>query len=420
LRTGAGGQIERQARTDTAAGRFDVIIVGGGLAGGLTALKLRMVRPDLDVCLIERGDRLGGNHTWCFFDTDLDAEKRAFLGPLVVRRWPRYHVRFPGYDRVLETGYGAVQSARFHEMLSAQLDGAVRLGQDVAHVGEGHVTLADGTILQAGCVIDARGQRPSPHLRLAYQKFVALELALVGPSGIETPIIMDARVSQLDGYRFLYSLPFSADRVLVYDTYYSDGPDVAVDVLHERIRIYAAAQGWQIGGIVREEKGVLPLILAADHRGLMAEAAEGPARIGLAAGLFHPVTGYSLPDAVRMADRIGTLAAARERPLTTASVRSTVAAYAGTIHRERSFLRLLNRMLFKAGQPQERFTVLGRFYRLDRDLIERFYAAALRPSDKLRIVLGKPPVPILSALRCVSERRALDDAGPARARGGDA
>jgi lycopene beta-cyclase len=58
-------------------------------------------------------------------------------------------------------------------------------------------------------------------------------------------------------------------------------------------------------------------------------------------------------------------------------------------------------MLFRAARPGERYRVLERFYGLPEALICRFYAAGLTPLDKLRILAGKPPVPIGAALRCI-------------------
>jgi lycopene beta-cyclase len=71
--------------------------------------------------------------------------------------------------------------------------------------------------------------------------------------------------------------------------------------------------------------------------------------------------------------------------------------------RERSFYRLLNRMLFRAAEPAQRYRVLERFYRLPAPLIERFYAGQATFADKVRILSGKPPVPIGRALGCLSE-----------------
>jgi lycopene beta-cyclase len=75
--------------------------------------------------------------------------------------------------------------------------------------------------------------------------------------------------------------------------------------------------------------------------------------------------------------------------------------------RARSYYRLLNRMLFRAAEPGQRYRVLERFYRLPQPLIERFYAGRASLTDKLRILAGKPPVPIRRALACISERALL-------------
>jgi len=59
---------------------------------------------------------------------------------------------------------------------------------------------------------------------------------------------------------------------------------------------------------------------------------------------------------------------------------------------------MLNRMLFHAAKPHERYKVLQRFYRLPPGLIGRFYAGESNVFDKLRILTGRPPIPIPRAL----------------------
>ena len=62
----------------------DLLLVGGGLANGLLALRLSRVRPDLDVRIVEAAQTLGGVHTWSFFDSDLTQAQRDWIAPLVV------------------------------------------------------------------------------------------------------------------------------------------------------------------------------------------------------------------------------------------------------------------------------------------------------------------------------------------------
>jgi lycopene beta-cyclase len=72
-----------------------------------------------------------------------------------------------------------------------------------------------------------------------------------------------------------------------------------------------------------------------------------------------------------------------------------------------AFYRLLNRLLFLTGEPENRHHVLAHFHRLPQPLIERFYAGRLPRKDQLRILVGKPPVPFFAAVRVVPESAAL-------------
>ena len=47
--------------------------------------------------------------------------------------------------------------------------------------------------------------------------------------------------------------------------------------------------------------------------------------------------------------------------------------------------------------------ILERFYRLPEPLIERFYAGRPTVGDRIRILTGKPPVPVGRALRCMHD-----------------
>ncbi len=371
--------------------RVDVLILGGGLAGGLTAYRLREARPDLAVLVLEQAARAGGSHTWCFHDGDLTPSARAWIAPLTAKSWPAQEVRFPAHSRVLKAGYNAITDASFHAGLTTRLGEALRFGAEVVEASAAGATLADGTRIEAGAVLDARGVRDLPGVDIAFQKFAGLEVELAAPHGLDHPVIMDATVAQREGYRFVYALPFSPTRVLIEDTYYTDGPELRAEALHAGMHAYAAAQGWAIARVVRQEEGVLPLALGGDFdRAWPQDLAPIP--IGMRGLFFHPVTGYSLPDAVRVADFIAQNGVGGLRD------------YGARLWRGRGFYRALNRMLFQAAPSAQRYRVLQRFYTMPGGVIRRFYAGETTWADAARILMGAPPVPVGPALRAAAGR----------------
>lgn len=383
------------------AEKADVILAGGGLAGCIAAL--RLAERGARVMIIEAADRICGNHTWSFHRTDIAPQDYERLRPAIGYEWPGQQVIFPEFRRTLSTPYASLTSDRLRDMVYATDGIDVRENSRIESVERDRVVLSDGSHLSAPCVIDSRGFAQSEGIRLGYQKFVGIELELGKAHGEDVPTIMDASVDQLDGYRFFYVLPMSETRLLIEDTRYSDTDSLDFDALHSDVLAYAANRGWVVKKSIRIEKGVLPITLAQDGKLFWDGFSDDEAPIGLRAALFHPTTGYSLPMAVVTAN----LLAGLKVPLTTLAARRAIHSHAKGLIRDQAFYRFLNRMLFQAAVPSRRYLVLQRFYRLPQSLIERFYAGDIRSADKVRILIGKPPVPIQKAVGCVSEARAL-------------
>jgi len=369
-------------------GRYDFVLVGGGLQSLLAVLALADARPGARVVVVERDRVLGGNHTWCLHAEDVPPALDGVVAPAIAHRWDGYDVAFLEHARTLASPYAAATSASLaaavRAVVAARPGFELITGADAIEIAADHVVLRDGRRFDAAHVVDARGpdQLAIDPAACGYQKFVGLELELARPHGLVRPILMDAALPQTDGFRFMYVLPLGARRVLVEDTYFSDSPELRRDELERGILTYAAARGLAVTEIVREEHGVLPLPLALPEP--PAAWGTGPIVAGYQGGWFHPTTGYSFPVALRVA---AFLAHEADRPDAAARWQRLVAEH----RRQLGFALRLNRMLFDWFAPDRRHHVLARFYRFPEATVRRFYALRTTGGDRTRILLGRPP-----------------------------
>ena len=381
----------KQARSSN---QYDLAIAGGGLVGGLVALALAKLRPDLDIALVEAEDHFGGNHIWSFFESDVEPEHRWLVDPLISRQWDSYDVHFPKYSRSLGNGYFSIESGNLDRELRKRLPAtALKTGQKAKAVSKERVGLTDGSEIAAQAVLDVRGSGDVSALDVGWQKFCGQMLRLKEPHGLERPVIMDATVEQIDGYRFIYCLPFSDTDIFIEDTYYADTAALDSDISHARIAEYAADQGWQIETVLSEEKGQLPVIYGGDFEAFWAANRGVDARAGARAALIQPITSYSLPMAVKTAILIA------EMPeISQAKLDKMLRNLARKHWKNGKFYRMLCAFLFLGADPDKRYKTLEHTYTKDEKLLARFYAGKSTRLDQANLLTGKPPIPISRAI----------------------
>lgn len=378
--------------------RHDIAIAGGGLSGGLIALALRRARPELDVVLLEAGASPGGNHRWSWFASDLDRDSADLLGAMHLTRWDQgYDIKFPAYERTLTSSYHSLASTDFAVNLAAELaPGAIRCHAPVSTLDATGIVLENGERIAARTVIDCRGFEPNRHLTGGWQVFMGRHLRTQMPHGLTRPVIMDAKVAQHGAYRFVYVLPLAEDELFIEDTYYADSPVLDRPALSSRLDAYCAAHGWS-GEQLGLETGVLPVVTGGNFRAWQdGLRVPGVARAGARAGFVHPLTSYTLPQAVQTAHLI-----ARKADLPGEQLAALLESEAARHWSATGFYRMLGSMLFGAGAPEQRYRIFEHFYRLPEPAIERFYAARSTLSDKARVLVGKPPVSVLGAIRAL-------------------
>lgn len=389
----------------------DFIIVGAGLSGLLTAWYALDVNPGLCVGIIEASGDIAGDHTWSFNRSDIREDLQDFIAPFIAYSWPQYDVKFPKLSRTMGIPYCTGNSDSLRAAVQPFIDAGrlqIRLNTPVKELTRESITLESGEIVKTPWVLDARGFQPRDDVFLGYQKFVGRTIKTKAPHGLKHPIIMDATVEQLGGYRFIYCLPFSDYEILVEDTYYTDGAELSENEVAARIDDYITAKGWGEHTLLRQEQGVLPITLAVDAARFetFSHAAGRATPLGIRAGYYHAVTGYSFPQALKSAWLIGERIKDAGGALHLAI--EEMDQHEFDHYAEEKFLRLLNRMLFRAAKPETRYKVLQRFYGLREGLIKRFYAEGLTKLDKLRILAGKPPVPIQKAIYNFDEKAFIE------------
>src|SRR3954468_1821001 len=128
----------------------DIAIVGAGLAGGLLALALKKKHADLDIRLIEGSSRIGGNHLWSFFASDVADADRWIVAPLISYGWKSYDVVFPDHARTLNASYYSIESERLEAVVREALpESALMMRRKVLGASPTAVVLADGDRVEA-------------------------------------------------------------------------------------------------------------------------------------------------------------------------------------------------------------------------------------------------------------------------------
>lgn len=369
--------------------RQNVLIIGAGLSGSLLALTLKRKRPDLSVTLLEESNGPLRPQTWSFHTSDLLGTPQV-LKDLKLYQWPGYTVHFRKFEKHYTSPYFSLRPHDLRIRVQEELGDHFQKGRKVYELQSCSVVLDRAEVRQADCVIDARGKKPSTVRSQGYQKFVGFHVQLKESHGLKQPILMDARVSQIDGYRFIYCLPWNDREILIEDTRYSESPDLVSKHFESEISAYAQSKGWSIEKIFETEKGVLPI----PYESAPEPETDDVPVIGVRGDFFHPVTGYSMGYAIKVAEVLSELKSFKLH-----SVQDSLTKLREDQLSNHRFFRMLNRMMFLAAEPNERIQIFEHFYSLPEAVIQNFYRGKLSWTDRLRILSGKPPIPVGKALQ---------------------
>jgi len=375
----------------------DLVIAGGGLAAYLTAAIVLKKCPTIRIAIVEKNqERI--QHTWSFHAQDLSKDALDLFEPLISQRWDNYIVKFPDYKRNIELAYCSIRSDDFWKNIDPLTKSLVKIEGEVSELSESKIILANGITIEGSVVLDARGFNREAHFKsTGWQKFVGFEIETENSHNINQPTIMDATVEQTDGFRFFYVLPYSKNKILVEDTYYSNNPHLNAATIENEIARYIRTLGITNYKITTKESGVLPIPLNDSYLRIKGKLPK----IGMRGGFFHPTSGYSLPFSASCAEQLAAqiFYAKHVHADLFENCRQSVYRSRMTLFKSAKFLIRLNRMLFRAAAPERRWHVLSQFYRKDMRTISEFYSGRLSLKTKLAMITGSPPVPLFRGLK---------------------
>lgn len=387
----------------------DVLIVGGSLSGCLLALKLASSRSDVEVHLVEEGSRLAGSRTWTFFESDVSRDSLRWLEPVLGKTWPEYHVQFPKLPhRKLTDPVYTLRSEDLHRHLTSLLGPKIKLRCQLASISDLDLTLKNGRKLNAPLVIDAREASSLEENPMAgypysgYKKSLGFEFDFENSHGLESPIMVDARCPQLDGYRYFTLLPWSDTRLSIYETFYSHSPNLHRERVSKSIFSYAERRGWKLKpnlaiSEIREESMITPIPMTSQYISVSVSGEALP--IGTKGGYFHAMTGDEFPDSIRFVEFIGD-----QTDLSTQKVRDALMKYRRSWISRQRFYRSLNRLMFQNLEPSLRFQIFQSLFENSSDAIERFHSGKTSWGDRLRILTGSSPTSFSQTLKSLSEK----------------
>ena len=406
-------------------GAWDIIIVGGGLAGLSLAVELSEPQfAHLKVLVLEQRNQYTRDRTWSYWAT---AAHR--YSSLERRRWSKWTTRFEGRVAVQTSkrAYCTLDADAFYahamECISASKHVRLRLGTQVHHIVNGapaQVHLPDGGMLQAQWVMDARPEvihvvpndvthKATHGTGCMAQHFEGWEIEADRDCfDPETLDLMDFQPAQ-HGLHFFYVLPYTARRALVETTWISRwtaGKDYGTE-LEQYLQARWPGMRYKK---VYAERGVL---------GLESPPARSNHRVvplGRNAGTLRLSTGFAflntLADAKRIADWIG------KTPLSQPG--NTIASFKPfwlDVRMDQFFMAAM-----KADWPRAPNLFMSMFAKVDPLTLTDFLAGSSSITQRAKIAMSLPKLHflrvalqlILKPLRSVKLLKSAMSAKPAK------
>ena len=362
-----------------------VIIVGAGPAGALLARALRVQGADVVLVDGAASPWTATYGAWC----DEVEEPCTALAIDVPwrRRWSTTRV-VTGRERLISRAYGVFDNDALRTTCTSGVEIVVGSVASMTQGGtDALVRLAGGRELRADVVVDARGAdavgNDEAGVQTAYGLVVSVdELEKRGLAGDVMTLMDWSAVTASMPPTFLYAMQLADDEGLVEETSLCSRPAYEHAELRGRL---ARRMGGDLTAVARSVEVVhIPMSSTTPPHEV------DVLRFGAAAGLVHPVTGYSVTASVRLAPVVaGALVAAHARGERAAALRDAAwsALWSPAMRRVRALHRLGVRVTRELDANDTR-DFFDAFFSLPTDVWGPYLRVDATPGEVRRAMLG--------------------------------
>lgn len=292
---------------DSAVGEFDICVVGLGPSG--RALAHRAIVAGLRVAAVDpRPDRLWPPTYSCWIDELPDWLPHSVIASRIPAPvvWTTSAIK-------IERPYCVLSKPLLREALP--LDDARVYAGRASRVDAREVELADGTVIRASVVVDARGMPPLGARRAASAHGIFVNAETAAPMvGEGEGLLLDWRPENGTGPdeppSFLYAVPLGDGTVIFEETSLGLRGGMPQHELRKRTLARLAAHGIELTGAEPSEAAHYPLDTPPPKNGVGRVVPYGSR-----GGMMHPCTGYSVADSFALADIAITAILAGEDPI---------------------------------------------------------------------------------------------------------
>lgn len=283
---------------------FDVLVVGSGPAGA--AIAAACAHEQLHTALLAPDHGAAWPATYAAWADELPADLPPAVRAATVHGISAIGTRPHRLDRPYVVLDNAGLRRHLHHPRVERRTGLATSALSGPHGCT--VRLVDGGSVAASVVIDASGARrtlcggparPPATEQAAVGFFVPADAASAVLDGADA-VLMDWRWPPADAIpapSFLYAVPTGPDTVLLEETSLAQRPGLPRSLLRRRLRARLAAHGIGVSVATGEEHVRFPVDTPL----------PGPGRVvafGVAAGVQHPATGYSVATTLALAPRV--------------------------------------------------------------------------------------------------------------------